>query len=257
MLFIKKAVKLIVGLTILVTLWKIGEMFIPPLFLPRLVDIYKSFKLMISSDLLIKSASSSFYRITVAAVIALISSLILSIATFNSNLVKSALKPTIGFMRFLPITAFYPLLIMWLGIDEKMKVTFLFFAIFFSLLPSYINIFESIESRYIDTALTMGSKRLELTFLIAFPLVFPMLLISFITSYAVGWTYVIIAENINTVYGLGHIMNIGSARGKTDMVFVGLFTIIIISFVFDTICNTIIKKMFKWHFAMIGGGKDA
>ena len=80
------------------------------------------------------------------------------------------------------------------------------------------------------------------------PYIIPSLLQSFITLYGVGWTYVIIAEVNNTQYGLGHLMYIGSARGKTSMVFAAIVIIIVVSWVFDKIGNFIVRKCFKWRF---------
>jgi NitT/TauT family transport system permease protein len=67
--------------------------------------------------------------------------------------------------------------------------------------------------------------------------------------YGIGWTYVIIVEVVNANSGLGHMINMGSARGRTDLVFVALFTILLISWLFDYIGNALIKKLFVWKFS--------
>lgn len=58
----------------------------------------------------------------------------------------------------------------------------------------------------------------------------------------------IIAEVNNTQYGLGHLMYIGSARGRTAMVFAAIVIIVAVSYTFDKISNFAIKKAFKWRF---------
>ena len=66
--------------------------------------------------------------------------------------------------------------------------------------------------------------------------------------YGIGWTYIAVAETINAKYGLGYIIQTSSARGRTDMVFMAIIMIILVSIVFDFVANKIIKKAFKWRF---------
>ena len=62
------------------------------------------------------------------------------------------LAPIAAAMRYLPVTAFYPLLIMWFGIDESMKVAFLFIATFVYMMPSVLLCLDEINPDLINTA---------------------------------------------------------------------------------------------------------
>ncbi|MNJ02316.1 hypothetical protein D3C73_1622370 [compost metagenome] len=53
---------------------------------------------------------------------------------------------------------------------------------------------------------------------------------------------------VNANAGLGYLINIGSARGRTDMVFTSIISIMIISWLIDMIGNIIIKRIFNWKF---------
>ena len=79
------------------------------------------------------------------------------------------------------------------------------------------------------------------------PYILPSLVTSFINLYAVGWTYVVIAETNNTQYGLGHLMYIGGARGKTAMVFAAIITLFVFSKLFNVVALWITRKVFKWR----------
>ena len=59
------------------------------------------------------------------------------------------------------MTAFYPLLIMWFGIDEMMKIIFLFIATFVYMMPSVVLCLEEINQDLIDTGLTIGMSKLQ------------------------------------------------------------------------------------------------
>jgi NitT/TauT family transport system permease protein len=95
----------------------------------------------------------------------------------------------------------------------------------------------------------MGMSKFQVMLQVMLPASLPGICQSFIMMYGIGWTYVIIAEVINAQVGLGHIINISSARGRTDLVFVALFTILAVSYLFDLFGNKALRSVFKWKFA--------
>ena len=130
-----------------------------------------------------------------------------------------------------------------------MKISFLFVATFFYFLPSVVMSIKETNSDLIDTAMTLGMNKLQLMLQVLLPYSLPSICRSFIMMYGIGWTYVVIAEVINPNNGLGFIMNLGSARGRTDLVFVAIFTIVLISFLFDFLGNAFVSRKFRWKYA--------
>ena len=80
------------------------------------------------------------------------------------------------------------------------------------------------------------------------PYIMPSLLESFMSLYGVGWTYVIIAESNNSQYGLGHLMYVSAARGRTEMVFASIIVIVSVSVIFDFAGMWVIKRVFRWKY---------
>lgn len=243
--------KRIIPIIVVLLAWVIGSNYSNPLFLPQPSKVWESFLQLSENGMLWQSLLHSFYRITTATLIAALISIPIGLLVANYKSMDNIITPITSVMRFLPVTAFYPLLILWVGIGESMKVTFLFFATFFYFLPTVILAIKEVNIDLIDTARTMGMSRFQVMTKILFPASLPSILQSFLMMYGIGWTYVIIAEMVNTTHGLGHLMNIGSARGRTDLVFLALIVILVFSYLFDTIGNFAIKKIFKWKFLKI------
>ena len=80
---------------------------------------------------------------------------------------------------------------------------------------------------------------------ILLPAALPSIMSSFLMMYGIGWTYVAVVEATNAKRGLGFIINVGAARGKTTIVFAA---IIVISYVFDKIGNKVIRRVFRWRY---------
>jgi ABC-type nitrate/sulfonate/bicarbonate transport system permease component len=240
--------KRVLPIIVVLILWMIGSQYLNPLFLPKPSKVWQSFVELWQNGMLTQSLYTSFFRITIATLCSALVSIPLGLLVVNYKFFDNIITPITGFMRFMPVTAFYPLLIMWVGIGETMKIMFLFFATVFYFLPTVILAIKDVNVDLIDTARTMGMSKLKVMTKVLLPASFPSICQSFLMMYGIGWTYVVIAETINTNVGLGHLMNIASARGRTDLVFVALIIILIFSYVFDNIGNLLIKKFFKWKF---------
>lgn len=241
MLIFKKILPTIV----LLLIWQICSMFINKLFLPAPIDVYKMITETLKSGLLLQSLGASFWRITLATIYSTIIAFLIGIAVINSKTLEKAILPITNTIRYIPVTVFYPLLIMWLGIGETMKVTFLFIASFMFFLPTTIQAFEDTDKNLIEVGQVLGMSKLKITRHIIIKNAAPTLTKSFLMMYAIGWTYVIVAESINTTKGLGYLKNIGTARGKTDLVFTAILTIVLINFLIDFFGNKLIDKVYK------------
>jgi NitT/TauT family transport system permease protein len=244
----KRSLKRILPIFIVLVIWAICSRFTNPLFLPRPEKVLKSFITFIKNGMLVKALFASFSRITIATFCSGAISLIIGTIIVSSKLLDDMITPVTDFMRFMPVTAFYPLLIMWFGIGETMKITFLFMATFFYFLPTTIIGLKDVNKDLIDTGYTIGMSRFQVLFKIILPAALPNILESFLMMYGIGWTYVVIAEITNAKAGLGHIINVGSARGRTDLVFMSMIVILSFSYIFDTLGKNIIKKSFKWKY---------
>lgn len=190
----------------------------------------------------------SFLRVTVAAFMSAMVAMPIALLVYNIRLAKDVLSPVINIMRYIPVTAFYPLLIMWFGIDELMKIVFLFIATFVYMMPSVILCLEEVNTDLIDTGLTIGMSKFQTMYKIQIPASLPSVLNSFIMMYGIGFTYIAVAETINAKYGLGYIIQQSSARGRTDMVFMAITVIMIISVVFDFVAKGFVRKIFRWRY---------
>jgi len=228
--------------------WDVCSKNVNQLFVPDPKVVTANMIEMIKTGQLFIAIKYSFLRITIATFLSALIAFPIALLVFNSKIAKDILNPTISVMRYIPVTAFYPLLIMWFGIDELMKIMFLFIATFVYMMPSVILCLEEISDDLIDTGLTIGMSKLQIITRIQIPAIMPSLMNSFIMMYGIGWTYIAITETINAKYGLGFIIQQSSSRGRTDLVFMAIIVIMVISVLFDNIAKLLVKKLFKWRY---------
>ena len=211
-------------------------------------EVFNALVESIKNGQLLIALQYSFMRITVATCISGAIAYPVALLIYNSKIAKDILNPIISVMRYIPVTAFYPLLIMWFGIDETMKIVFLFIATFVYMMPSVILCLDEVNTDLIDTGLTIGMSKLQTIYKIQIPASLPSVLNSFIMMYGIGFTYIAVAETVNAKFGLGWIIQQSSSRGRTDMVFMAIIVIMIISVLFDFLAKKAVKKAFKWRY---------
>jgi len=121
-------------------------------------------------------------------------------------------------LRYMPIPAFIPLLILWFGIYEKQKIAFLFLGVFVYLLPSSSH--PSARARRVG-ADGVNAGRDEVSGhqgRCSCPPRCPEIFDSFRVMNAIAWTYVILAEAVNPEHGLGYMVELGAHASKAFLV---------------------------------------
>lgn len=143
MKIILKRIALLVTIFII---WSIASQHVNQLFVPDPKTVFKDLIAMLKTGQLIMAIKYSFLRITIATFVSGFIAFPIAILVYNLKAAKDILNPIISVMRYIPVTAFYPLLIMWFGIDEMMKIVFLFIATFVYMMPSVILCLEEVSS---------------------------------------------------------------------------------------------------------------
>ena len=243
----KKLITLFTFVSILI-IWYYTSLRVNNLFVPNPIDVFENMRILLSDGQLQIALWYTFRRILIAASLSGLISLPLGLLIYNFKFFKYSIEPVINLMRYVPVTAFYPLLIMWLGIDETMKIAFLFISSFVYMLPSTVLALEEINTDLIETGYTMGMNKIQAITRIQLPAMLPSILNSFVMCFGIGFTYCAVVESINARYGVGYMIQQSSSRGRTDLVFVGIIVIMVISFAFDNIAKFLIRKIFKWRY---------
>lgn len=232
----------------IIIIWYLVSLKVNHLFVPDPFDVLNNGIVLLKTSQLQISIWYTFKRILIATYISGSISLIFGFLIYNFKFMRNTINPVVNLFRYIPVTAFYPLLIMWLGIDEEMKIAFYVIVTLVYMMPSVVLSLEEINTDLIETGYTLGMSKLQTIIMIQLPATLPSILNSFIMMFGIGFTYCAVCETINAKYGVGYMISQSTSRGRTDLVFLGIITIMIISFVFDNVSKFVIRKVFKWRY---------
>jgi NitT/TauT family transport system permease protein len=219
----------------------------PPDFLPSPTEVVRgTLQLFIQYDLLTAILVST-KRIVLAFLLAAAVALPLGVMMGAFTPVHAVFEPIMAPLRYMPISAFIPLLILWFGIYEKEKTAFLFLGVFVYLLPVVVSAIRSVPEELVQTALTLGASKLQVIRTVLLPASLPEIFDSFRVMNAISWTYVILAEAVNPEHGLGYMVELARTHQKASWSFAGLIVIGGIGLLTDFLIRMVSAMLFRWR----------
>jgi NitT/TauT family transport system permease protein len=219
----------------------------PPDFLPSPTETIRgTLQLFFQQDLL-GAILVSTRRIAIAFALASAIALPLGVLMGAFEPINRFFDPIMAPLRYMPISAFIPLLILWFGIYEKQKIAFLFLGVFVYLLPVVVTAIRAVPEELVQTALTLGASRGQVVRTVLMPAALPDIFDSFRVMNAISWTYVILAEAVNPEHGLGYMVELARTHQKASWSFAGLLVIGGIGLFTDLIIQGLSRALFRWR----------
>lgn len=221
--------------------------FVKPDFLPSPTETLRgTLQLFLQYDLL-GAILVSTKRILLGFILAAAVALPLGVLMGAFEPVNRFFEPIVAPLRYMPISAFISLLILWFGIYEKEKIAFLFLGVFVYLLPVVVTAIRTVPEELVQTSLTLGASRRQVIRTVLLPAALPEIFDSFRVMNAISWTYIILAEWVNPGHGLGYIIELARTHQKASWSFAGLLVIGGIGLLPDFFIRLFGGWLFRWR----------
>src|SRR5215471_3198031 len=162
--------------------------------------------------------------------------------------IEALLEPFVSFARYLPASAFIPLLILWAGIGELQKLLVIFIGSFFQVVLMVAIAVGSVRRDLVEAALTLGARDRGILLRVLIPASAPEIaeILRLVLGWA--WTYVIVAELIGSSAGIGHMIIDSQALLATGQIIFGIIVIGIIGLISDFLFKAANRRLFPWSF---------
>jgi NitT/TauT family transport system permease protein len=232
----------------LVALWCVltYSRLVQPLFLPSPTAVIVSGVEMARDGSLLQNAEASLFVIVTGWALAVISGVPIGILMGSFKVVEAALEPVIDFVRYLPVSALIPLLILYIGIGTEEKVAVIFIGTFFQLVLLVADVAAHVPREQIDVSYTLGASRTQVIGRVLLPATLPGVMDNLRITMGWAWTYLVVAELVAADRGLGYLI-MNSMRGLfTDRIFVGLAVIGGLGLGFDLTFKWLHRLLLPW-----------
>jgi NitT/TauT family transport system permease protein len=162
---------------------------------------------------------------------------------------EALLEPFVSFARYLPASAFIPLLILWAGIGELQKLLVIVIGSVFQVCLMVAVTVGGTRRDLVEAAYTLGSTDKSVVRRVLIPANAPEIaeILRLVLGWA--WTYVIVAELIGSSSGIGHMIIESQALLATGQMIFGIIVIGVIGLISDFAFKALNRALFPWRLA--------
>jgi NitT/TauT family transport system permease protein len=189
---------------------------------------------------------ASTYRIMLGFLIASAIAIPLGIAIGAFRVVQAFFEPVIAAVRYMPASAFIPLLIIWLGIGDSEKIAVIWIGVFFPLALLIADVSANVPKEFLNIAYTLGASRWQVFFRVLVPACWPGVLDNLRIAVGWAWTYLIVAELVAANTGIGHRILAASRFLQTEQIIAGIITIGILGLITDAVFRWLHRTLFPY-----------
>jgi NitT/TauT family transport system permease protein len=163
--------------------------------------------------------------------------------------IEALLEPFVSFARYLPASAFVPLLILWSGIGELQKLLVIFIGAVFQIILMVAVSVAGTRRDLVEAAYTLGARDSGVVRRVLMPSSAPDIAETLRLVLGWAWTYVIVAELIGASSGIGYMIINSQSLLATGQIIFGIIVIGVIGLISDFAFKMLNRRVFAWRFA--------
>lgn len=220
---------------------------VDPLFLPPPHEVLSDGVRLFWEEGFLRDVAITVQRVILGFLLAATVGIPLGILIGVSGAADALLEPLLSFARYMPASAFIPLLILWIGVGEGEKVAVIFLGSFFSLALMVAVHVRGVGRELLEVAYTLGATPAQVVRKIILPAASPHIFDSLRIILGWAWTYIIVAELVAAQHGIGHVILQSQRLLQTGPILVGILTIGLIGLASDLSLRALGQRLFSWR----------
>jgi NitT/TauT family transport system permease protein len=196
----------------------------------------------------VRDVGVTIWRVVGGFVIAALIGVPLGILMGAYKPVEAFFEPFVSFARYLPASAFIPLLILWAGVGETQKLAVIFLGSVFQIVLMVAIIVGSTRRDLVEAAYTLGASGRGIVRRVLLPGAAPQIAEALRLVLGWAWTYVIVAELVGSSSGIGYMIMDSQRLLDTGQMIFGIFSIGVIGLASDLAFKWANQRLYPWAF---------
>jgi len=160
--------------------------------------------------------------------------------------VEASQEPLNGFIRYIPVPALIPLVMVAAGIGEPAKILLIFLGTYFQMVIIVADVTRLVPRDLLNASRTLGARAHQVLFNVLLPATLPGLMETCRTMIGWAWTYLVIAEVVATDSGLGYRIMKAQRFLRTDEIFVGILVLGLLGLATDLAFKFLQPRLLPW-----------
>ena len=193
----------------------------------------------------------TLYRACTGFVLGSLAGTMLGLLLAFSRIARRTLEPAVELLRPLPIPAMIPPLVLFLGLDDRMKITVVAFTVFF---PVFINTLQgalAIEPTYRGVAATFGVPWTVRVWSVLLPATVPFIFAGLRLSIGLAFVSGVAAEMIAGDAGVGYYLVATQYAGRGADMFAALFLLSLVGYLINSGFVASERRILFWYYSSV------
>ena len=220
-----------------------AQVLVPPL---RVAQTLVS---MAQSGDLQRHVGDSLYRLLIGFALGALAGLVFGTLAALSRWAEAALWPLFITAWQVPVIAFVPVLVVFLGIDENFKIAIVAIASFFPVALATFDGIRALPRAWFDVTAVYRTPLPDMLIRVLIPATVPAVLTGLRVAITRGWVVLVAAELLAADSGIGQMMEMGRQLFQIDVVLAGVITSGMIGFALDRGARALEARATRWKTA--------
>ncbi|MCW6528787.1 ABC transporter permease [Sphingomonas sp. MMSM20] len=235
----------------LLALWQLAALsgVFPTQVLVPPADVAETLWSLARSGELERHIGESLFRLGLGYLIGAVAGLAFGACIALSRLAEAALAPAFLAVWQVPVIAFVPVLVIFLGIDEPFKIAIVALATFFPVALATFDGIRGVPKAWFEVARVYRTRIPDLILRILVPATVPAVLTGMRVALTRSWVVLVAAELLAADSGIGQMMEMGRQMFRIDVVLAGVVVSGVIGFALDRGAKAIEHRATRWKYA--------
>lgn len=219
---------------------------------PPVTDVFASLYEKILDGTLPVHLFATLWRQMLGFFLAVILGVAFGLAVGYFRPLYNLFEPLVELLRPIPGPAYLPVLVLFIGIGNDMKVILVFLASFFPILLNSYSGVRSIDPVQFDTARTLGLTTFQTFRELVIPAASPHIFTGMRISLAISLILAVLGEMLVSNNGLGYFILLSQRTFRIPDMYAGIFTIALYGYVLNRLFLIVESNVLAWHFKSSG-----
>lgn len=238
----------VVGFALCVLVWGLisASAIVDPIFVPSPVTVAHTMAEIFTDPTIWSDLWVSFVRVTIGFLLSALIALPMGVLIGSFKPIEAIVQPVTEFVRYVPVPALIPILMVTLGIGEESKWALIFIGTYFQLVLMVADEVRRVPYELLQVAQTLGATQGEIIRRVLWRSAMPGIFDALRLCNGWAWTYLIVAELVAANEGLGFRILKFSRFLQTPKIWVYLILLGAIGLLLDLMFRALNRHLFKW-----------
>ncbi len=239
----------VISLGTALLLWELTARYagLPAFILPSPEQVWNRFLLSLQDGSLLRHTGVTLLEILVGLVLGICSASALGYLLAKSRPIERLLSPYIVASQAVPIVAIAPLLVLWFKTGLTSKILICALIVFFPVLINTIVGLRSVPEELQDLMRSLQATRWQMVRYLEVPAGLPIMLGGARISATLAVIGAVVGEFAGADRGLGFLINVGRGQYDTALVFVAVFTLILMALSLYGVVVLMEARLLSWR----------